>query len=136
MDFDQARKAFDDLLSAYQAGKINAEQFENSANLLVVSDPAGTLWQIGVRTGKWYRYDGKAWVEDTPAALRATEQPRWVQPPEGAVPPAYYAAAPPRSGPKWGRIFMILGLVGLGLTAICCLVIVGYLVWTGQVQIF
>ncbi len=142
MDFDQARKTYDDLHSKYQAGEIDGEEFESSVNELVISDPAGTMWQIGVRSGRWYRFDGKEWVEDAPPLQEGHEMPRWKEPAaqQAAYPPTphaaapQYMAAPPKPKRKWGRTFFILGMIVVGLSAICCLVLFGYAYMTGQLQ--
>jgi len=144
MTFDQVRKTFEDLHSKYQAGETSAEEFESAVNALVIADPAGTHWQIGVKSGRWYRFDGKAWVEDSPPQ-EAHEKARWIEPPTQqaaasvsapTVAAPQYMAAPPKPKRRIGRTFFILGLGGLGLAAICCLVFVGYAYLTGQISFF
>ena len=141
MNFDSIRKTYQDLSLSYQNGEIEAEEFERQVNALVATDSAGTHWQIGVKSGRWYRFDGQQWVEDSPPSQEMTEKTRWIEQPakptthvaaQGQA-PASFVASPPKTR-KTGRIFVILGLTGLGLTVVCCAIIIGYAFITGQIQ--
>jgi len=133
MDFKQTQQAYVRLKDQLEQGRITAEEFEASVNEMVVTDPAGALWQIGVKTGKWYRFDGQGWVEDVPREFKrsstaAPAQAAYVPPP----PPVEYESEPtyrdqnqPRKN-KWLSGFLIVGALGL-----CCLVFAvgGWLAW-------
>jgi len=69
MDFNQARQLYARLKQQYEQGQISADEFERQMNEVVVTDENGAEWQIGVQTGKWYRYDGQNWVEDVPSGI-------------------------------------------------------------------
>jgi hypothetical protein len=75
MDFNQANKLFQLYTSQFERRQINAQEFEQLVNEIRVTEPGGALWQIGVRTGKWYRYDGQRWVEALPTESRVPDQP-------------------------------------------------------------
>lgn len=108
MDFQQVQQTFFNLKSQFERGGITAEEFEARVNEMTVTDSAGTLWQIGVTTGRWYRFDGQSWVEDTPP----------LSTPIAAPPPVIPAT--PRSQPaNWLRVGG--GIIAL---AICCVAIV------------
>lgn len=65
MDFRQARSEYLRLRHAYRSGQIPPDQFEKQVNSMIVRSK-GQIWMIGVKTGKWYRRDGKTWKEDLP----------------------------------------------------------------------
>ena len=69
MDFKEAQQAYARLKDQFGQGYITAREFEARVNDMVVVDSAGTLWQIGVKSGKWYRFDNMKWVEDMPPGL-------------------------------------------------------------------
>jgi hypothetical protein len=135
MNFDQARKIYEELKTKYQGGEINPESYEAEVNALVISDSEGAHWQIGVKSGHWYRFDGREWVKDTPPPQEVHEKFRRAKP-SGQSPPSLPMSPPEKSKPKWGRIFLILGLVGICLAVLCCVVFFAYAVMTGQIQIF
>ncbi len=64
--FIEARRAYQQLQSQYSANKIDKAAFQQAVEQLAVQDPFGDLWQIGVTSGNWYRFDGREWVEDYP----------------------------------------------------------------------
>lgn len=75
MDFDSAMKRYRRLAERYNQGQLTTEQFEQAVDQLAVTDKQGDLWQIGVKSGKWYRFEGQHWVEDTPPLDRPAERP-------------------------------------------------------------
>lgn len=42
------------------------EEFAQALRELRLMDEQGRCWMIGARTGKWYYYDGKNWVQSVP----------------------------------------------------------------------
>ncbi len=69
MDFKQTQQAYVRLKDQLEQGRVTAKEFEARVNEMVVTDSAGTLWQIGVKTGKWYHFDKMKWMEDIPPGL-------------------------------------------------------------------
>ena len=120
MDFNDASLKYARLKQLYDQGQINAQEFERQANDITVTDSSGDLWQIGVKTGKWYRYDGQNWVEDTPPGIvQHSVSPSPIPPPPPQITPVE-----PRS-----RSFNWLWLGG-GLAALVIVVcIVGAVVF-------
>jgi len=78
MDFNEKWQAYVSCRRQYEQGEMKGDEFERLVNGLSVTDKNGIQWQIGVSSGKWYRYDGQNWVEDTPPGLPTTRQ---VEPP-------------------------------------------------------
>ncbi|MCL4528530.1 MAG: hypothetical protein M1282_03860 [Chloroflexi bacterium] len=114
MDFQQAQQTFLNLKNQFEHGGITAEEFETRVNEMTVTDTDGTLWQIGVKTGGWYRFDGQNWVEDTPPGL----SPAPIQPP-----PVYTPPIPPVQPRSQSLTWLWVG-GGLVALAICCVAIV------------
>ena len=75
MDFDSAQKQFDRLTRMFKTGKIDHEEYVRSVDSLTIKDDDGIEWQIGIRSGQWYRKDGEKWVEDDPIAVRRITRP-------------------------------------------------------------
>jgi len=65
-NFIDARRAYQRLQTKYSVGKLNKETFQKAVEELAVRDPWGNIWQIGVVSGDWYRFDGYQWVKDYP----------------------------------------------------------------------
>lgn len=102
MDFNEARRRYQQLRADHQAGRITKEAFQSAVNALTVTDPHGNSWQLGVQSGEWYRFDGQQWVKDYPPptpGVSAAGPPPSAQAPGSAVPvirpPASAASTPP-----------------------------------------
>jgi hypothetical protein len=112
MDFKQTQQAFTRLKDQFEQGSITAEEFETRVNEMVVTDSAGVLWQIGVSSGKWYRFDGQNWVEDVPPGVNPPViQSAPIPPP----PPQLVPVGPPSKPFNW--FWIVGGLVGLTFLA-------------------
>jgi ribosomal protein L40E len=61
--FKEVIEAFNSLKSKFQAGEISRQEFIDKLKRLRIKDDQGRFWMIGARTGKWYYYDGKDWVQ-------------------------------------------------------------------------
>jgi hypothetical protein len=64
MDFTQIMQRYIRLREQYEQGEIDADSFEQQVNGMIYKDEEGRYWQIGVKTGLWYYYDGAKWVQD------------------------------------------------------------------------
>jgi hypothetical protein len=73
MDFESAFKRYRRLAERYNQGQLTSEQFERAVEQLAVTDEEGNLWQIGIRSGKWYRFEDEHWHEDIPPSSRPPE---------------------------------------------------------------
>lgn len=134
MDFKQTKQAYARLKDEFQQGRITAEEFEARVNEMVVTDSAGMLWQIGVKTGIWYRFDGQQWVEDIPPGFERPAAPAQA---------AYVPQSPPvvtQSEPAYrnqnqpGKNTWLGGFLIAGILGSCCLVIAvgGWLAWSNN----
>jgi hypothetical protein len=101
VEFETAKQEYLRLRAAYDAGEIDASQFEEAVYGLNLVDAYGQIWQIGLTSGEWYRKEGGAWVEDTPAVGIAV-------PPAAAAAPAPAPGRPLANAPVW-----VLTLIGL-----------------------
>jgi hypothetical protein len=117
MDFNDAQAKYTRLKQQYDQGQINAAEFEQQVNDMTITDSDGTLWQIGVSTGKWFRREGERWVEAVPPGAAA---PLSSSPPIPPPPIDNYPASAPSGRPKW--LWVVGGLAALALIA--CVVIV------------
>lgn len=69
MDFQDLQRRYDELREQFDAGEINEEQFRDEIEGLQLKDEQGRYWTIGALTGKWYRFDGHRWMEETPIPM-------------------------------------------------------------------
>jgi len=67
--FRQIEIEFKSLKRKFTQGKISDREFKDRLKKLRVDDKKGKCWTIGARTGKWYYYDEKKWVESQPQSL-------------------------------------------------------------------
>src|SRR3990172_3510763 len=112
MDFREAMAQYWKLRSQHEAGALGDAEFEAAVGDLTVVDAQGDAWQIGVSTGRWYRFDGQTWVEGFPALpsedpsqallLRPTpgpaSQPRVPRSGPASPPPGEFPQMPPPTG--------------------------------------
>lgn len=50
--------------------EISQTEFVEDLKKLRLTDSEGRFWTIGIKTGKWYFYDGAKWIESQPPALQ------------------------------------------------------------------
>lgn len=91
MNFGEAIQQYKQARGQYERGEIPAERFEEIVNSLQLTDGNGQIWQIGVKTGKWYRFDGQNWAEDAPqeferSSAAVAAQATFVPPPPPVEP--------------------------------------------------
>jgi hypothetical protein len=114
VDFENAKQEYLRLKADFEAGVMNAAQFEEAVYGLILMDSDGNLWQIGLSSGAWYRKEGDIWIEDTPSGTAVSA------PAAAALPivlPAAEAVGPRRkilNLPVWAwTLFGLGGLVTL-----------------------
>ena len=73
MDFRDLHSRYEELREQFDAGEINEEEFKEELESLQLKDEQGRYWTIGAQTGKWYFYDGRRWVEETPLPMTKHE---------------------------------------------------------------
>ncbi len=67
----EIEKAFVKLKGKFRQGKISRQKFVDGLKRLRLKDDEGRFWMIGARSGKWYFFDGKDWIESDPAMITA-----------------------------------------------------------------
>jgi hypothetical protein len=66
MTFQQAQQRYQQLQEQYHSGQLSPEQFQAEVNRIRVRDSRGRTWSLGVESGKWYVYQGGAWISGSP----------------------------------------------------------------------
>jgi len=64
--FDVVLEAFNSLKTKFQAGEISGQEFVEEMKKLRIKDDEGRTWMIGAKTGMWYFFDGKDWIQAEP----------------------------------------------------------------------
>ena len=80
--FREVEQSVAALRQQFAQGQITRNQLENELKRLMVLDDQGRWWTLGVDSKRWYRYDGREWVPDTPP--QTSSQPA-VQAPSAAA---------------------------------------------------
>jgi ribosomal protein L40E len=65
----EVEKAFVKLKGKFRRGKISRQKFVDGLRKLRFKDDEGRFWMIGARSGKWYFFDGKDWIESDPTSI-------------------------------------------------------------------
>jgi hypothetical protein len=132
MHFEDMMREYWRLRTRYETGTLSGDEFEAGARALQVTDAAGQLWQIGVRSGRWYRHDGEAWVEDAPPFDGPThESVMAAEPaPSPTLAPGTVGMPQGKRRPPW----LTFGLVGLGIVVFGCLGLLGVAAATGGLE--
>jgi ribosomal protein L40E len=69
----KVEKAFVKLKGKFRRGKVSRQKFLDGLKKLRFKDDEGRFWMIGARSGKWYFFDGRDWIESNPSALKETK---------------------------------------------------------------
>ena len=69
-EFKEVEEAFGQLKRKFRLGKISRQEFIDSLEKLRLKDDDGRFWMIGVRSDKWYYFDGKDWVQSEPPWIK------------------------------------------------------------------
>jgi membrane peptidoglycan carboxypeptidase len=64
--FEQVESKVKVLRERYQAGYLTREQLQNELRSLMILGEDGRWWMLGLESDRWYYYDGRNWVPDTP----------------------------------------------------------------------
>jgi len=68
--FNEVEAEFKRLKKRFELRKISDREFKDRLKKLRLNDQTGKCWTIGARTGKWYYFDGKNWIEAKPPTLQ------------------------------------------------------------------
>jgi len=69
--FKQTELQYNQLKEKHNAGEISAEEMKKQLKSLMILDDTGRYWMIGGKSGKWYTYNGKEWLESNPYPIDA-----------------------------------------------------------------
>ncbi len=67
--FQEVEAAFGRLKESFAEGRISQQEFIDSLKALRIKDSEGRFWMIGAQSGKWYRFDGRDWLQAEPPSL-------------------------------------------------------------------
>jgi LysM repeat protein len=118
MDFQELQRRYDELREQFDAGEISEQEFQGEIEGLQLKDEQGRYWTIGARSGEWYRYDGRQWVQETPIPM-TKHQGRGI--PEPVSPHAVEREARSSIVPGW----LYTGCSGLVLLGVIAALIIG-----------
>lgn len=68
--FVDIEREFNILSRKFRQKKISEREYKDKLRKLRLKDTDGKCWTIGARTGKWYYFDGKKWVESQPPSFQ------------------------------------------------------------------
>jgi len=69
-NFKDIEREFNLLSQKFKQKKIPEQEYKDKLRKLRLEDIDGKCWTIGARSGKWYYFDGKRWLEDTPPSIQ------------------------------------------------------------------
>jgi len=118
MDYQELQRRYNELREQFDADKISEEQFKEELEGLQLKDEQGRYWTIGAQSGKWYRYDGRRWLQETPLPM-TKHQGRNI--PEAVSPEAARREAGLPLVPRW----LYTGCAGLGVLVVVAVLIIG-----------
>jgi hypothetical protein len=104
---EEAARRLELIREQYRHGLVDRSTFEQGLRELQFTDEADEIWTIGARSGRWYRWSGRAWASGTPPPRlflpAASEHPTATAPGSGRVvdfprPATPAAADPPAAG--------------------------------------
>ncbi len=64
--FRQAEQKYNELKERHIAGEISSEEMKRQLKSLMILDDTNRYWMIGGKSGKWYTYNNKEWIESNP----------------------------------------------------------------------
>jgi F0F1-type ATP synthase assembly protein I len=68
--FKDVENEFEGLKKKFRQKKISEPEYKQQLKSLRLRDKDGRFWTIGAQTGKWYYFDGEAWVQAQPPSLQ------------------------------------------------------------------
>lgn len=118
MDFQELLERYKQLRADFDAGKIDEQEFQEEIEGLQIRDEQGYYWTIGAQSGKWYRYNGVEWVQETPLPM-TKHQGRGI--PEAV---SRWSGLREDTGSSWMPRWLYTGCAGFLLLVVLALLIV------------
>ncbi len=70
--FNELNRAYSDLKTQLDSGRIDRKAFVRKVHELRLEDDQKTWWQIDPESGDWLRWDGSAWIGSVPPVLESS----------------------------------------------------------------
>jgi len=67
--FKEVEVVFSRMKRRFREGEISQREFIDSLKRLRIKDEEGRFWMIGPKSGKWYYFEGKDWVQSSPPSI-------------------------------------------------------------------
>ena len=67
--FKDVEETFEQLKRKFRLREISRQEFIEQLERLRLKDEEGRFWMIGVRSGKWYCFNGVDWIQSDPPSL-------------------------------------------------------------------
>ena len=67
--FVDIEREFNILSRKFRQKRISEREYKDKLRKLRLKDTDGKCWTIGARTGNWYYFDGKKWIESQPPSI-------------------------------------------------------------------
>jgi len=67
--FKDVEQKFSQLKRDFRLARITRQEFIERLKKLRLKDQQGRFWMIGAKSGKWYYYDGKSWIQSHPPSI-------------------------------------------------------------------
>ncbi len=67
--FKDVEQKFSQLKRDFRLSRITRQEFIERLKKLRLKDQQGRFWMIGTKSGKWYYYDGKSWIQSHPPSI-------------------------------------------------------------------
>lgn len=64
--FRETELKYNELKERHNAGEISSDELKRQLKSLMILDDTNHYWMIGGKSGKWYTYNSKEWVESSP----------------------------------------------------------------------
>lgn len=68
--FKDVEAVFNRMKRRFRNGEISQREFIDSLKQLRIKDEEGRFWMIGAKSGKWYYFEGKNWVQSSPPSIK------------------------------------------------------------------
>lgn len=74
--FNDVEQSVQVLRRKYTAGTISGDQLRAELRKLMILDGTGSWWMIGLESDRWYKYNGKDWVQSNPPGRAPAPEPQ------------------------------------------------------------
>ncbi len=68
--FKKIEQEYSELKEKFWQGRISRQEFIEELRKLPLKDQQGKFWMVGAKSGQWYYYDGKNWIQSKPPSIK------------------------------------------------------------------